>query len=233
MLNVPVYNATGEKVGDEPLDEALLGGTVKPALLKQAVVMYHANRRQGTVQTKRRGDVEGSTRKIYRQKGTGRARMGTVHTPIRKGGGMAFAKRPREFRQSMPTKMRRLARNQAVLAKIQSADVAIIDGLKIETPKTAPLARLLAALHADRGCVLATQGLDVNVYKSGRNIPRTEITDVAALNAFLVLSRRKLLFTRDAFNRFREMVSSTTTRELSADDPTDAAPRATGATTTR
>lgn len=206
MLNVPVYNVTGERVGDEPIDEALLGGTVNPALLKQAVVMYHANQRQGTVQTKSRGDVEGSTRKIYRQKGTGQARMGTVRTPVRKGGGMAFAKRPREFRQAMPTKMRRLARNQAVLAKIQSADVAIIDSLKIETPKTAPLAKLLAAVQAHRGCVLATNGVDLNVFKSGRNIPRTEITDVAALNAFLILSRRKLLFTRDAFARFREII---------------------------
>lgn len=209
MLNVPVYSMTGEKIGDELIDPEMLGGSVNAALLKQAVVMYHANLRQGTVATKSRSDVQGSSRKIFRQKGTGRARMGNVRTVIRRGGGVAFAKRTRDYRQAMPKKMRRLARNQAVLAKIQSADVAIVDGLKIEKPKTAPFARLLAELNADRGCVFATRGVDVNVFKSGRNIPRTEIMDVAGLNAFQVLSRRKLIFTRDAFERFRELVGWT------------------------
>jgi len=205
MLNVPVYNTTGEKIGEESIDAALLGGAVNAALLKQAVVRYHANRRQGTVRTKSRGDVEGSTRKLYRQKGTGRARAGNVRTPVRRGGGMAFAKRPRDFRQAMPTRMRRMARNQAVLAKIQSADALIVDGLALAMPKTAPFAKLLAAVDALRGCVFATNGIDVNVYKSGRNIPRTEITDVAGLNAYQILSRRKLVFTRDAFAKFKEL----------------------------
>jgi large subunit ribosomal protein L4 len=208
MLSVPVYNPSGEKVGDESIDEALLGGQVNAALLKQAIVSYHANRRQGTVQTKSRSDVEGSTRKLFRQKGAGRARMGPVRTPQRRGGGMAFAKRPRDYRQALPTKMRRLARNQAVLAKIQSDDALIIDGLKIETPKTAPFAKLLAAVHAERGCVFATNGIDYPVYRSGRNIPRTEIADVAALNAYQILSRRKLIFTREAFSRFKDIVGA-------------------------
>jgi large subunit ribosomal protein L4 len=206
MLTVPVYNPSGTKIGDESLDEELLGGRVNAALLKQAVVAYHANRRQGSAQTKSRADVEGSSRKIYRQKGSGRARMGNVRTPQRRGGGMAFAKRPRDFRQTLPVKMRRLARNQAVLAKIQSADALIIEGLKIEAPKTAPFARMLAAVEADRGCVFATRGIDTGIYRSGRNIPRTEITDVAALNAHQILSRRKLVFTREAFEQFKAIV---------------------------
>ncbi|MEW6249397.1 MAG: 50S ribosomal protein L4 [Planctomycetota bacterium] len=205
MISLPVYNATGQKIGDEQLDEALLGGEVNAALLKQAVVMYHANERQGTVRTKSRGEVAGSSRKLYRQKGTGRARAGNVRTPVRKGGGHAFAKRPRDFRQDMPAKMRRLARNQAVLAKIQAQDALIVDGLTLTAPQTAPFARLLGAVDAGRGCVVATNGLDVNVYKSGRNIPRTEITDVAALNAHLILSRRKLIFTREAFETFKQL----------------------------
>lgn len=206
MLSVPVYNVSGESVGAVEVDEASLGGEVNAALLKQAVVMYHANQRQGTVRTKSRAEVEGSSRKLYRQKGTGRARMGNARTCVRRGGGMAFAKRPRDFRQAMPRKMRRMARNQAVLAKIQSSDVLVIEGLKIDTPKTAPLAKLLAAVQADRGCVFATDGIDLNVYKSGRNIPRTEVRDVAALNAFEILSRRKLIFTQEAFKRFQELV---------------------------
>ncbi len=203
MLNVPVYNTAGSKIGDESIDEALLGGEVNVALLKQAVVQYQANRRQGTVRTKSRGEVKASSRKLYRQKGTGRARVGNSRAPQRRGGGMAFAKRPRDYRQDMPVKMRRLARNHAVLAKIQAADALIIDGLKIDTPKTAPFAKMLLAVQAGRGCVLATSGIDQNVYKSGRNIPKTEITDVAALNAYQVLVRRKLIFTREAFERFK------------------------------
>jgi len=213
MLSVPIYNTAGEKVGQEQIDEALLGGRVNASLLKQAIVRYQANQRQGTVQTKGRGDVEGSTRKLYRQKGTGRARMGTVRTCVRRGGGMAFAKRPRDFRQAMPTKMRRLARNQAVLAKIMSAEALILDGLKIERPKTAPLARTLAALDATRGCVIATNGVDQNVYRSGRNIPRTEITNVADLNAYQILSHRKLIFLRDAFDQFRRMIGAAAAQE--------------------
>lgn len=206
MVTIPVYNATGQKVGEEQLDEARLGGAPNPVLLKQAVVMYHANQRQGTVKTKSRSEVVGSKQKMYRQKGTGRARAGTIRTPIRRGGGHAFAKQPREFRQAMPAKMRRLARNQAVLAKIRSADVLIVDGLALDAPKTKLIVQLLAAVEADRGCVFATAGIDRNLYLSGRNITRTEIVDVAALNAYRVLSRRKLIFTREAFERFRTLI---------------------------
>lgn len=170
MLSIPVYNDAGEQVGQVQIDEALLGGRVNAALLKQAVVMYHANRRQGTVAQRSRGETEGSTRKLYRQKGTGRARMGTIRTPIRRGGGRAFPRKPRDFRLGMPKKMRRLARNQAVLAKIQSENALIVEGLAYEEPKTRRLAALLAAVHADRGCLLATDGVDHNLLRSGRNL---------------------------------------------------------------
>lgn len=210
MLSVPIYNEAGEQVGDEQIDEALLGGAVNPALLKQAVVAYHANRRQGTAVTKGRSEVRGSTRKLYRQKGTGRARMGNARTCVRRGGGVAFAKQLRDFRQALPRKMRRLARNQAVLAKIQSSDALIVDGLKLEAPKTSRLAEVLKKIQAERGCVFATAGVDPVLYKSGRNIPRTEICDVAELNAFDILSRRKLIFTREAFAAFCQTVAGAT-----------------------
>jgi large subunit ribosomal protein L4 len=206
MLNVPVYNEAGEQVGTESIDAALLGGEVKPALLKQAVVMYHANRRQGHAVTRGRSEVKGSSRKLYRQKGTGRARMGNVRTPIRRGGGMTFAKKVRDFRQAMPRKMRRQARNQAVLAKIQREDALILDGLQLDAPKTRRVAAFFRAVNAERGCVFATNGRDELLYKSSRNIPRTEIRNVHDLNAFDVLSRRKLIFTREAFATFREVV---------------------------
>jgi len=205
MLQVPVYNESGQQIGSEPIDEKLLGGRVNPHLLKQAVVRYQANRRQGTVAQKRRGEVEGSTRKLFRQKGTGRARMGTVRTPLRRGGGRAFPRKPRDFSQEMPKAMRRLARNQAVLSKIQSQDALIVDGLNYSEPKTKRFALMLRALQADRGCVFATRGVEANLYKSGRNLPRTRVMDVAELNALGILTRRRLIFTREAFAAFREL----------------------------
>lgn len=206
MLNVPVYDETGAQIGAEQIDEGLLGNEVNASLLKQVLVAYHANRRQGHAVTKSRGEVAGSTRKIYRQKGTGRARMGPVRTPQRRGGGMAFAKRVRDFRQGLPKKMRRLARNQAVLAKINSNEALIVDGLNFDVPKTSRFATFLRKVDAGNGCLFAMAGRNETLYKSGRNIPRTEIRAVAELNAFEILARRKLIFTRDAFAAFRSSI---------------------------
>ena len=208
MLSVPVYNEAGQQIGDEQIDEAVLGGEVNHALLKQAVVMYHANRRQGTAAQQTRSEVAGSTRKLYRQKGTGRARMGNARTPLRRGGGRAFPRKTRDYGLDMPRKMRRLARNQAVLAKIQSAEAVIVDGLTFDVPKTRRFAELLHVLQADRGCLFATNGSDPTLYKSGRNIPRARIVNVADLNAFDILQRRRLVFTKDAFEAFRQTAAA-------------------------
>jgi large subunit ribosomal protein L4 len=132
--------------------------------------------------------------------------MGPVRAPQRRGGGMAFAKRVRDFRQGLPKKMRRLARNQAVLAKINSNEALIVDGLHFDVPKTSRFATFLRKVDAGNGCVFALAGLNETLYKSGRNIPRTEIRAVADLNAFDILARRKLIFTRDAFAAFRSSV---------------------------
>jgi large subunit ribosomal protein L4 len=208
MLSVPVYNESGKQVGEEQIDEALLGHRLNPALLKQAIVMYHANRRQGSARQKTRSQVVGSSQKLYRQKGTGRARMGNIRTPVRRGGGRAFPRQARDFRLDMPRKMRRMARLQAVLAKIKSQDAAIVEGLAFDEPKTRRLAALLRALNADRGCILATNGLDAALHKSGRNLQRTEVLSVGDLNAFDILSRRRLLFTKDAFETFRQTAAA-------------------------
>lgn len=207
MLEVPVFNETGQKIGVEQIDEAALGGQVNAALLKQALVMYQANRRQGTVAQKTRAEVEGSSRKLYKQKGTGRARMGNIRQPVRRGGGRTFPRKPRDFGHDMPRKMRRLARDQAVLAKIQSLQAGILDGLRFDQPKTGRLAGVLRAAGVEGGCVLATRGIDRALYKSGRNIPGMQVLDVAELNALAVLSRPRLMFTRDAFAAFRDGLS--------------------------
>src|ERR1041384_3603927 len=148
MIEVPVWNIEGKQVGTFSVDEALLGSEVRPALLKQAIVRHHANQRQGTVATKDRGEVEGSTKKLYAQKHTGNARRGNIRTNVMKGGGMAFGKRPRNFRQDMPLKQRRLARNNAILSKILSGNLKLTESLTFAGPKTKEVVRVLKALDA-------------------------------------------------------------------------------------
>jgi len=199
MLEIPVLNSKGEKVGSEPLDEAVLGGKIRYELLKQAIVAHRANLRQGTVGTKSRGMVVGSTRKLYRQKGTGRARSGPIRTPVRRGGGRAFAKITRDFRQDLPRRMRRLARNSAVLAKAKSGSAMIVSGLSFAAPKTKDFANVLKAINAANGVVFATTANDLNLIKSGRNIPKTSLKPVWELSAYDILRHPRLVFTPEAF----------------------------------
>lgn len=199
MLEVAVYNRQGEQVDTLRVDEAAFGGKVRMALLKQAIVMYHHNRRVGTAATKNKSLVEGSTRKLYKQKGTGNARMGQIRTPIRKGGGVTFAKYARDFSQSMPKKQRQLACASALLAKLQAGKVKVIDQLAFGQPKTKEMAQILANLKIDRSCLVAIDQLDQNIYKSARNIPKVDVLPVKDLNAAIVLQKQQVLFTKQAF----------------------------------
>jgi len=201
MIEVPVFNQSGQQVETIKFDEAKLGGEVRPALLKQALVAYHANQRQGTVQTKARGEVAGSTRKIYRQKGTGNARMGTIRQPVRRGGGHAKQKRPKDWRQALNKKARRLATKNAILAKIQAGDLKLVNELKFDAIKTKPVAQMFKALGIDRSCVLALNGKNETVAKSARNIDRTTVTTVEQLNVWDLIRNRTLLMTKDGFEK--------------------------------
>lgn len=204
MLAVGIFDMKGKRTGEMKVDPSVLGGYVRPRLIKQAIVCYQDHQRLDSARTKRRSDVEGSTRKLYRQKGTGNARAGTIRTPIRRGGGRAFARRDPRSRKDLPKKMRRLARDNAILAKIKTKDVIIVDPLHYEEPATQTFATMLSALEADRGCLLALHEHDRNTYLSGRNIPRTDIRLIDDLNAYEVLHRKKLIFTKPAFERFLE-----------------------------
>jgi large subunit ribosomal protein L4 len=202
MIELTVYSTSGQEVGTMSVDEAVLGGCVRYALLKQAVVMYQANRRAGTAKTKGRGMVAGSSRKMYRQKGTGYARMGNRRTGKRVGGGMTFAKVPRDFSQRMPSKQRRLARDSAVLAKLRRDQVVVVDALSMERPQTKEFAGVLKNLKIERSCLVAVNGHDENVYKSARNVQKVAVLPVADLNAAAVLNHQKVLFTKDALESF-------------------------------
>lgn len=201
MLSVPVFDMKGTKLGTVEVDEAALGGRVKQALIKQAVVAYQDHMRQGSARTKGRAQVAGSTRKLYRQKGTGNARAGMLRTPVRKGGGRAWAKKIPPSVKEFPKKMRRAARDSAILAKIIANEVLILDGLRCAAPKTKVFATMMTALGATRGCLLAVHERDVNVLKSGRNIATADIRMVEEVNAYDVLRRPRVIFTKPAFER--------------------------------
>jgi large subunit ribosomal protein L4 len=201
MLEVPVYNTSGEQVETLQVDEAVFGSEVNASLVKQAVVSYQANRRQGSVATKGRGMVSGSSKKLFRQKGTGHARRGTLRTGKVRGGGMTFAKTPRDFRQRMPRKMRKAALRSAILAKILGSDLLVVDGLAVEAPKTKVMADLLKNLQVSRSCLLTLAQRDANVYLSSRNHPDLTVRTAEELNAFDVATRQKLVVTKDAMSR--------------------------------
>lgn len=198
MIEIPVHNLSGKQVGTLELDEQLLGGEVRPALLKQAYVRYHANRRLGTVRTKSRGDVEGSGKKLYRQKGTGNARRGNIRTNILRGGSMAFRKDPRDMRKDLPRKMRRAALKSAILAKLIGQDLLLLDGLEMDAPKAKAMASVMKNLQINRSCLLALAGRDRNVYLSSRNLPDLTVRIAEELNAFDVATRQKMVVTTDA-----------------------------------
>lgn len=204
MIELPVLDKSGKKVDVLSIDPGTLGGEVRPALLKQAYVVIHGNQRQGSARTKSRGMVEGSTRKLYKQKGTGNARRGAVRTIIMKGGGVAFAKtRTREdFRTQLTKKMRRLANRNALLAKLVDNEVKCLKDLSFTTPKTSEFATILKAVGADRSTLVAISSDNQNALLSARNMVGVTVTRVSQLNAFDLLNHRYLLVDRASLEGF-------------------------------
>lgn len=200
MVEVPVYDIQGNKIESIQVDEASFGQTVNPALIKQAVVAYHTNTHQGSASTRGRSDVEGSRRKLFRQKGTGSARRGSLRTNKVRGGGVAFAKVPHRVRHDMPKKMRRKALHSAILAKLLGSDVVVVDGLTLPEPKTRTVVKLLEKVDIRRSCLMTLAERDDVMYRSARNIPAVDVRTVDELNAFDVARKQKLLLSREAMN---------------------------------
>jgi large subunit ribosomal protein L4 len=199
MISLPVYDKSGKEVGNLKVAESAFGGRVRYALLKQAIVMYQANKRVGTAATKSRGMIEGSTKKIYAQKHTGNARAGTVRTGKRVGGGVTFAKVARDFSKQMPKKQRKLARDSAILSKLLSNNVVIVDQLKFEKPKTKDFANILGNLKIDRSCLVIIGEYNDTLWRSARNIAKVSVMPVIESNAGDICRHTKLLFTKEAF----------------------------------
>jgi large subunit ribosomal protein L4 len=202
MISVPVRDMAGAECGTLKFEPSEISDGICKQLLHDAVVMYRANRRVGEVQTKSRGMVAGSTRKLFKQKGTGRARAGGIRTPVRRGGGHAFGKTPRDYSYRMPKKAIRKATRMALLSKFQDSQAVVLKGWECSEPKTKVVAGFLKAIGLDgKTVLLATDGVNQNVYRSARNIEGVMVLPASDLNAFSLLRQRHLVITVDEMNR--------------------------------
>jgi large subunit ribosomal protein L4 len=211
MVSLKLFNQNGEGVGQYEIDPDELAPRISKQLLHDVVVMYQANLRQGSAKTKSRSEVAGTTKKMYRQKGTGNARAGSRRSNVRRGGGHAFAKRPTDYSYRLPKKAIQAATRMAVAVRIKEGRVVVVDDLKFAAPKTQDMAKVLKALGVSGDSTLVTtNGYDANVYKSARNIDRVSVLPVAELNALAILGPGKMVVTKAALDAFRERARAAT-----------------------
>jgi len=200
-MEIPVYSKEGEKIDNLQLDDKKFGGPIRNKLLRDAVTMYEANKRQGTACTKTRGEVAGGGRKPWVQKHTGRARAGSIRSPLWKGGGVSFGPRPRDYSYAIPKKARKLALYTALSAKVRDNELVVIDNLNFDIPKTKQMVGILKALNIDNSsCLIVIPKANENVWKSARNIPSVKIMTSTELNAYEILRPKKVLLTKEALS---------------------------------
>lgn len=201
MVMLPVYDQGGSEVGKVDVDPDAIAPKINKQLLHDAVVMYLANQRQGTKKSKTRGEVAGSTKKLFRQKGTGNARAGSRRTSHRRGGGHAMQIRPRSFYYRLPKKALKAATKMAVASKFADGEVVVLDKLSLEAPKTKELAGSLKSLGLGGVTTLVVLAdYCKNTYMSSRNIPGVEVARVSDLNALSLLRPKRVLVTKDALD---------------------------------
>jgi len=204
MLEITVYNRENKAVEPIKVDEAVLGKEVNRRLLRDVVVAYEAAQRQGDAKTKTRGEVEGSTRKPWKQKHTGRARIGTVRSPIWRHGGIIFGPQPRDYSYQMPKKMLRRALQSALLAKCYDKELFIIEDISLDKPKTKNIAGILKGLGINRSCLIGLKEPNRTITLATRNIPKVEVMPVKDFNAYTVLNHKNILLTKEAWNNLLE-----------------------------
>jgi len=204
MPVVAVYNTAGEQVGEIELSDAVFGVPVHESVLHDMVVKHLAGRRTGTHDTKTRSEVRGGGRKPWRQKGTGRARHGTIRSPIWRGGGIVFGPHPRDYSYSLPQKVRRLALKSALSSKVNEGEIVVLDELKLDRPRTKDMIKILENFDID-SALLVTAEKDINVEKSARNIPGIKLVGVQGLNVYDLLAHSNLIITKDAVSRVEEV----------------------------
>lgn len=202
-LHISVLGIDGKVKGTMALPKELFGAAVSPSLLATAVRVYRANQRKGHASTKTRGEVEGSTKKIYRQKGTGRARHGGIRAPIFVGGGIAFGPKPRDYSLSLPKKMRRIALASALTRQYKEGNLMVVDGLETLEPKTKRFADAFHAMHMEDGLVV-TGGAIGHVIRGARNVANIDLLPATDLHTYAVLAHKKIMVMKNAVRILHE-----------------------------
>ena len=205
MLKTNVYDMSGKLVGEIELSEAVFGVNPNESVVHDVVKNHLANKRQGTQSALTRAEVSGGGRKPWRQKGTGRARQGSTRAPQWTHGGIVFAPKPRDYSYTQNKKSRRLALKSALSAKAAEQNVIVIDSIKMDAPKTKEFAAFLAAVGADCKCLVVTAAADMNVVKSGRNIPGCEVTFANLINVYDIVNAKKLVVDQAALAKIEEV----------------------------
>ena len=200
-MDLKIFNLQGSPVGQRTLDETLWDGRVNERLLSQAVAMYRTNRRAGNASTKTRSDVSGGGRKPWKQKHTGRARAGSIRSPLWRHGGIVFGPHPRDMRYRLPQAIRRKALLESLKGKLRDEELVVVDRLTAEAPKTKPFAGLTKAFAVARKSIIVLDEPTQALVKSLRNLASFELRSASNLNAFDVLNAHKVLVTQSAFER--------------------------------
>ncbi|KPU26759.1 50S ribosomal protein L4 [Caloranaerobacter sp. TR13] len=205
MPKVALYNVSGQQIGDIELNDSVFGVEINEHVLYEAVKNHLANRRQGTQSAKTRSEVRGGGRKPWRQKGTGRARHGSIRSPIWKGGGVVFAPKPRDYSYKLPKKIKRLAMKSALSSKVVNGEIIVLDELKMDRPKTKDMVSILNNLNSNKKALIVMSGKDENVVKSARNIQGVKTTLVNTLNVYDILNCDSFIITKDAVRKVEEV----------------------------
>lgn len=206
MPKAALYNAEGKRTGDVDLRDDIFGVPINDDVLHQAVVRHLANQRAGTAAAKTRSEVRGGGRKPWRQKGTGRARVGSIRSPLWRGGGIIFGPRPRSYKQSMPRKMRRLALKSALSARAGEGNLVVIEELHLPAPKTKEAIKLLKSLEAEGNALLVAREEQPDLMLATRNIPGVYFKLADHLNVYDVLAADKVIITSQAVARIEEVL---------------------------
>lgn len=204
MPKIAVYNMNGEQVGDIELSEQLFGAPVRPDLMHEVVLMYLAGQRQGTHKVKGRSEVRGGGRKPWRQKGTGRARQGSIRAPQWKGGGVAFGPTPRSYSYRLPKKVRRLALYSALSSKADDGKIVVLDKLELAEAKTKHMAALLKKFDLSKALIVDADKQDA-IYRSARNLQGVKYVDANGMNVYDLLRHENLILTTDAVAKVQEV----------------------------
>jgi large subunit ribosomal protein L4 len=207
MPKVALYNATGEQVGDIELSDTVFGIEPNVHVLHEAVLMQQASLRQGTHKVKGRSEVRGGGRKPWKQKGTGRARQGSIRAPQWKGGGVVFGPTPRSYAYKLPKKVRRLAIRSALSSKVIDNTIIVLDQLAFSQPKTKEFKSLLNSLKVERKALVVTASFEDNVALSARNIPGIKFVAADGINVLDVMYHEKLIITKDAVAKVEEVLA--------------------------